>query len=89
MNPVSASCIDGECLKELAKSHRVIVTLEDGILSGGWGQTIASFFGAESGVKVINRGYKKEFLDRFKADDVLLDNRLTPELIASDAAAAL
>lgn len=89
VNPVSASCIDGECLKELAKSHRVIVTLEDGILSGGWGQTIASFFGAESGVKVINRGYKKEFLDRFKADDVLLDNRLTPELIASDAAAAL
>ena len=84
INPVYASGIDVQVLSGLKKDHRVFVTLEDGILSGGWGQTVSAFFGAEDGVKVLNYGFKKEFLDRYKVDDVLKNNRLTPECIAED-----
>lgn len=89
VNPLSASHLDEKCLSEIAGTHRVVVTLEDGILSGGWGQTIASFYGGDGRVKVLNRGFRKKFLDLFRADDVLRDNRLTAEQIAEDAKAAL
>lgn len=89
VNPLSASHLDEKCLREIAGTHRVVVTLEDGILPGGWGQTVASFYGGGGRVKVLNRGFRKEFLDLFRADDVLRDNRLTAEQIAEDAKAAL
>lgn len=84
VNPVYASGIDTAALTDIAKTHSVVVTLEDGILAGGWGQTVASFYGANNGVKVLNYGLKKEFLDGYNADDVLKNNRLTPEQIAED-----
>lgn len=89
VNPVYASGIDTAALTELAKEHRVVVTLEDGILAGGWGQTVASFYGADTRVKVLNYGLKKTFLDGYNADDVLKENRLTAEQIAEDIKKAL
>ena len=58
------------------------------VLDGGFGEKIARFYGS-SDVKVLNYGLKKEFLDRYNAADVMKENRLTPELIAEDAAALL
>ena len=88
VNPVYASGIDEACLSELAKTHRLVVTLEDGIREGGWGQTVASFFG-NTETKVLNYGFKKLFLDRYKASDVLKKNRLTPEQICADVQAKM
>ncbi len=65
------------------------MTLEYGILAGGWGQTVASFYGADIRVKVLNFGLKKTFLDGYNADDVLKENRLTAEQIAEDIKKAL
>lgn len=89
VNPVYASGIDTAALTEIAQTHRVVVTLEDGILAGGWGQTVAAFYGADTRVKVLSYGLKKEFLDGYDANDVLRDNRLTAEQITEDVKKAL
>jgi 1-deoxy-D-xylulose-5-phosphate synthase len=61
----------------------VVITLEDGILDGGFGEKIARFYGV-SDMKVLNFGIKKEFLDRYDVNDVLKDNHLTVEQIVDD-----
>lgn len=58
--------------------------MEDGILDGGFGSKLATYYG-NSDVKVLNYGLKKEFLDRYSVEDVLKENRIVPELIVEDA----
>ena len=62
------------------------MTLEDGILDGGFGQKVATYLG-ESPVKVVTLGLQKEFLDRYNADEVLKANKLTPAQVAESAKA--
>lgn len=83
INPRYITGLDTKLLKDLAKTHTKIITLEDGILDGGFGQKIASFYGA-SPVQVYNFGLKKQFLDRYDPAQVLKENHLTPELIWQD-----
>ncbi|MDD6659154.1 MAG: 1-deoxy-D-xylulose-5-phosphate synthase, partial [Eubacteriales bacterium] len=64
INPYYITGIDSELLTSLKSNHKVVVTLEDGILDGGFGEKIARFYG-NSDVKVLNFGLKKEFLDRY------------------------
>lgn len=84
INPIYITGIDEELLESLKSSHKAVITLEDGILDGGYGEKIARFYG-NSDMKVANLGLKKEFLDRYNPDDVLRENGLTPELIAEKA----
>lgn len=83
INPRFLTGLDMEMLEELKKDHSKVITLEDGILDGGFGEKIARFYGS-SDMKVYNYGLKKEFLDRYDVEDVLRDNHLTPEQIYSD-----
>ncbi len=83
INPRFISGIDKTLLEELKKEHKIVVTLEDGILSGGFGEKIAGYYGT-SEIKVLNYGFKKTFLDRYNADEILKENRITPELITED-----
>lgn len=83
INPVYITGQDTELLTELKKEHDVVITLEDGVLDGGFGEKIARFYGT-SDVKVRNYGLKKEFLDRYNVEDVLKENHLTKEQIAED-----
>ena len=66
-----------------ADADTYLVTVEDGVLDGGFGEKIARFYG-NSDVKVLNYGLKKEFLDRYNAEEIVKANRLTPEQIAED-----
>ena len=75
INPMYITGIDEKLLEELKKDHSVVVTLEDGVLDGGFGEKIARFYG-NSDMKVINYGLKKEFLDRYNIGKVLTKNRL-------------
>ena len=88
INPYYITGLDEELLESLKDTHEVVITLEDGILDGGFGQKISSFYG-KSDIKVINYGLKKEFLDRYDVDEVLTANHLTPDQIAEDVAAIL
>ena len=81
--PQFVSGLDEELLRALAKTHDTVITLEDGILNGGFGEKVARFYGSTP-VRVLNYGFKKEFLDRYNAEDILRENRLTPEQIAED-----
>jgi len=67
----------------LKKDHSVVITLEDGILNGGFGEKIARFYG-NSDMKVLNYGLKKEFLDRYDIGKLLRENRLKADLIVED-----
>ena len=83
INPMYITGIDEKLLEELKKDHSVVVTLEDGVLDGGFGEKIARFYG-NSDMKVINYGLKKEFLDRYNIGKVLTKNRLKADLIVED-----
>lgn len=83
INPYYITGLDENLLNELKKEHDIVVTLEDGILDGGFGEKIARFYGA-SAVKVLNFGLKKEFLDRYDAGEILKKNHLTVEQITED-----
>ena len=67
----------------MKKDHSVVITLEDGILNGGFGEKIARFYG-NSDMKVLNYGLKKEFLDRYDIGKLLRENRLKADLIVED-----
>lgn len=88
INPRYASGLDEILLEELKKDHQCVVTLEDGILDGGFGQRVAGFYGA-SPMKVLNFGLKRDFYDRYDVQELLKAHHLTPEQIAEDAAALL
>ncbi|RKD30427.1 1-deoxy-D-xylulose-5-phosphate synthase [Lacrimispora algidixylanolytica] len=83
INPLYITGIDEKLLEELKAEHEVVITIEDGILDGGFGEKITRFYGA-SDVKVINYGFKKEFLDRYDVKEVLHKNRMTKEQIVED-----
>lgn len=83
INPRYITGIDEKLLNELAKNHQVVATLENGELDGGFGEKIASFYGA-SNVKVLNFGAKKEFTDRVPYSELMKRYHLTPEQIVAD-----
>lgn len=83
INPVFFSGLDKELLDSLKTYHSVVITLESGVLAGGYGEKIASFYG-NSDMKVLNYGAKKEFTDRVPLDKLLAENHLTKELIVED-----
>ncbi len=87
INPRNLSELDTETLDSL-KDYDVIITAEDGIIDGGYGQKVASYLG-EAPVKVINLGLPKEFLNRYSYSELQTRCGLTPEQIAATAKSAL
>lgn len=82
INPRFASGIDENTLKELLLEHKLVITLEDGVLDGGFGQKVASFYGKYN-IKVKNYGLNKEFYDRYNPDQLLESLEITPEKITN------
>lgn len=83
INPYYITGLDKGLLEKMKADHDTVVTLEDGILNGGFGEKIARFYGS-SDMKVYNYGLKKEFLDRYDVNEVLKENHLTAEQIVND-----
>lgn len=83
INPRYATGLDEKLLDRIAKDHQLVITLEDGILDGGFGQKIAGFYGTYD-LKVLNYGLKKCFFDNYDVKKVMIENRLIPELIMED-----
>lgn len=70
IDPQQFSTLDAATLTELTGRHRIIVTLEDGQLEGGWGDKVTAFY-ANAGLRdmrVLNFGAAKEFTDRVPLD---------------------
>ena len=86
INPRFASGLDEKLLRELEKNHQLVITLEDGILEGGFGQKIASFYGS-SKMLVKNYGLGKKFYDRYNPAELLRECGMTTEQIVEDVKA--
>lgn len=83
INPRFASGVDKKLLEELKKDHELVITLEDGIVSGGFGEKIASFYGT-SNMKVKNYGLEKKFYDRYNPAELLKEVGMSTEQILAD-----
>ena len=83
INPRYITGLDEELLNELKQNHSQVITLEDGILEGGFGEKIASFYG-NTDMKVKNYGIKKAFYDKYNVKELLKANKLTPQQILAE-----
>lgn len=83
INPHFISGVDEELMESLKTNHKLVITLEDGALEGGFGEKIASYFG-NSDMKVLNFGARKEFTDRVPLEELYHRYHLTPEQIVDD-----
>lgn len=83
VNPLSANILDEKALDQLAANHKVIVTLEDNILDGGFGQKVASYLGNKD-VKVLNYGQNRVYTDQTPVAEIYQQNHLTLEQIVAD-----
>ncbi|MDE6003011.1 MAG: 1-deoxy-D-xylulose-5-phosphate synthase, partial [Prevotella sp.] len=87
INPREVSTLDTACLDSI-KDFELVITAEDGIIDGGFGQKVASYFG-DTDVKVINLGLPKEFLNRYNAVELQRECNLNPDGITDIAMSAL
>ena len=83
INPRYITGVDEQMLDALKADHRIVVTLEDGVLDGGFGEKIARYYG-DSDMRVLNYGVRKEFADRYAIGELLEKNRFTDAQIVED-----
>ena len=84
VNPRFATELDREFLDSLAAEHRVVVTIEDGILDGGWGERVACYL-ACTPLRTRTFGIAKGFPDRYDPNELLAQNGMTVENMAAEA----
>lgn len=80
INPKFLSGLDTELLDQLVKDHKLLITIEDGQIEGGFGQTVASYLG-DKDIKVKNLGISKQFIDKYDVQEFMFENGLTPNQI--------
>ncbi len=83
INPRYITGLDVELLESLKQNHKLVITLEDGLVDGGFGEKITRFYG-NSDMNVINFGAKKEFTDRVPLKTLYERYHLTKEAIVQD-----
>ncbi|MDB1919965.1 1-deoxy-D-xylulose-5-phosphate synthase [Collinsella aerofaciens] len=84
VNTRFATELDRKLLDSLAAEHRVVVTLEDGILDGGWGERVACYLACMP-VRARTFGIAKGFPDRYDPNELLAQNGMTVENMAAEA----
>lgn len=83
VNPRFLTGLDKELLNSLEDNHKLVVTVEDGIVEGGYGQTVASYLG-NAELKVQNYGINKKFYDRYNVEELMKENGLTVDNIVKN-----
>ena len=88
INPRFITGVDKDLLTDLLDNHKLVITLEDGVLDGGFGEKISRFYG-DKNMKVLNFGAIKEFTDRVSLEELYERYHLTEDLIVNDIKTAL
>ena len=83
INPRFITGLDEETLDNLFVSHELVVTLEDGILNGGFGAKIAQYYGLTD-MKVMNKGFTMDIPTRYIPSEWMRENRLDVDQIVED-----
>ena len=84
VNPRYACGISRSWVCGLAEKNRLVITLEDGVLDGGFGSRVAQTLGP-TGTLVRCYGLPHGFPDRYEVKELLASCGMTPEGIAADA----
>lgn len=87
INPRNLSVLDSDTLDSL-KGYKAVVTAEDGIIDGGFGQKVASYLG-EAPVKVVNLGLPRQFLNRYDYSELQHKCGFAPDQIAESVKSLL
>ena len=85
INPRIASAIDMQELDRIAADHAALITLEDGIVEGGWGQQVVAAMAA-SGMRMKCYGISKApgFPDRYQPQELLAKHGMSTAGILAD-----
>lgn len=83
IKPKFITGLDKQLLDSLTANHKVVVTLEDGGVDGGFGQTVAGYLGNTT-LKVQNYGIEKLFHDRYDSAELLEENGVTVDNIVDN-----
>lgn len=82
INPRFISEIDSQTLNEIKNNHKIIITLEDAIRFGGFGEKIAEYYGVNSDIKVKTYGFDKIFYEEYDEQELFKQNNMTiPQII--------
>ena len=88
VNPRLATTADEDLLGRLAAGHRVIVTLEDGILDGGFGERCARALATDD-AHVLCYGLPRAFPDRYDPAALMESCGMTVDGIVGDVLESL
>lgn len=83
INPRSITHMDYQTLDQLKKDHHYVVTIEDGVIDGGFGEKVVRYYGTSS-MKVMNFGARKEFVDHMEIEKQYQRYHMTREWIVRD-----
>ena len=83
INPRFLQDVDRELLESLKKDHRLVITIEDGEVMGGYGQNIAAYYG-DSDMKVRCYGISKAFHAVHDAEQILADCGISVEKLTAE-----
>lgn len=71
INATFVKPIDKEMLDKLIDEDKTIITLEDNVILGGFGNLVLNYVrNTNSNIKIINLGFKDEFIPHGKVDDL-------------------
>lgn len=88
VNPKYSNLLDKILLDEICSNHSVFVTIEDGVLAGGFGESIASYL-SQKGKIVLNFGAEKEFVSNISVAELKEKFGLTTEFMTAKILNAL
>lgn len=80
INPRYVSGIDTNVLDSLLAEHKLVITLEDGILEGGFGSKVSNYLGDKK-IFVKTYGLKKSFYDRYNPEELLRQQKMDTDSI--------
>lgn len=83
VNPICYTSLDTELLDTLGREHQLIVTIENGVRDGGFGEHVAAYYGP-SDVHVLLFAGEKRFNDLVPPEEIARQNHMTTEQIAQD-----
>lgn len=74
--------IDEECIQELTKNHNVIVTLEENVIKGGFGESVLRYVvSLDKKIKVLNIGVPNIYLEHGSVKELRRETGLDEDSI--------
>lgn len=82
-HPRDLNTVDTKTLDQIVKDHDIVITFEDGVLDGGYGQKVAGYLG-KTNAKVYCYGFAKKFHNEIASDELMKQSGLEPESIVKE-----